>query len=124
MRSLFLWGLLLVQLTACAPFSKQDLAGAWQGLSLTEETDSVAIDPALVRFSFDENGRYSFQSTLNYREAGHYRLRRQYLLTRDTLRLAEEKAVEVQKLTPDSLVIRMMNEGRERILVLGKMELE
>lgn len=120
MRYLTLLTLLLLCL-GCGPYSENQLLGEWKGLELTEEGDSVAVDPSLVRFTFRENGRYEFNSTLDYNEAGSYRLQDTYLFTRDTTRSgSEEKAVEVRRLTPDTLIIRMMDNERERILVLGR----
>ena len=116
------WGILLVTgLVACQPYSTSDLAGTWQAVGLTDSADSLEIDLSEVRFTFDADGGYTFVSTLNYREAGSYRLDGPYLFTTDTLHsLSREKAVEIQQLANDSLVILMNEAGRDRVLTLLK----
>ena len=96
------------------------LEGEWVGLSMEEAGDSLAIDPAEIRFSFDQETKgYSFKSTLNYQEAGTYFLQTRYLFTIDTINQASrEKSVEIMKLSKDSLILRMMNNGQEQILKL------
>jgi hypothetical protein len=109
-------------LGACSPNSEKMLQGQWQGVAVLENGDSLAIDPALIRMSFDEQNGYAFASTLNYREAGTFYADARYLYTTDTLNQATtEKAVEIVKLTADSLFLKMNEAGRERLLKLVKL---
>jgi hypothetical protein len=111
--SIILWG--------CQPYSSADLAGRWQATHLMEEGDSIAIDLSEVHFTFDEEGGYTFVSTLAYSEAGAYRLDGPYLFTTDTLHApVEEKAVEIKQLANDSLILLMNDKGRDRVLTLRK----
>ncbi|MCB0611509.1 MAG: hypothetical protein KDD12_27555, partial [Lewinella sp.] len=88
---------------------------------ILEEGDTVLVDPAEISLQFRPDDRYLFKSTLNYKEAGTYYLDAQYLFTLDTLNKAStEKAVEIVSLTPDSLHLKMMDNGRERLLKLYK----
>lgn len=113
---------LLLLLTACSPVDKSLIKGEWRGIAVTEEGAPVNVDPGLIRMSFEDKG-YAYHSTLNYREAGSYHIDSQYLYTTDTLNQAStEKAVEIVKLTADSLVLKMNESGRERILMLEKLE--
>lgn len=113
-------GAVVLGLSACGPNIPPELPGRWQGVALTEAGDSVAVDPAEVEFTFTDGGRYFFQSTLNYREAGHFRMQDSLLITLDTTRQAREKAVQIRRLTLDTLIIRMLENERERLLTLRK----
>lgn len=96
------------------------LDGQWQGVLMEEAGDSLAIDPSTIGFTFDQETKgYTFKSTLNYQEAGTFYLQTKYLFTIDTLNQASrEKSVEVLKLTNDSLILGMMNNGQEQLLKL------
>lgn len=98
--------------------------GEWQGTLLLEQGDSVPIDPAELGFTFDQEDRtYTYHSTLNHREAGDFYIQTKYLFTVDTLKANPlEKSVEILKLNADSLHLKMMEKGRERLLKLVKTE--
>lgn len=99
------------------------LSGSWQATSITEEDRPLKVQPEEISFYFSPDQTYEFRSTLNYREAGRYQLRKDYLITRDTLAPGgKEKAVEIIQLTPDSLRLRMIDRENERILQLVKTE--
>ncbi|RME96631.1 MAG: hypothetical protein D6772_11685 [Bacteroidetes bacterium] len=112
---------LLGSLLSCGPYSKEDLAGEWQAISLIEEGDSLAVNLADIGFTFTPDGGYTFRSTLNYVEAGTYRLDGPFLFSTDTTRpVQQEKAVKIISLTPDSLQLQMQEKGKTRILWLSK----
>ncbi len=112
---------LIFLLPSCSPYNNTDLAGEWTAISLTEEGDSLAIELSDVGFSFTEDGQYTFSSTLEYQEAGSYRLDGPYLFTTDSLSgVALEKAVEIKALQNDSLTILMNDLGKERVMILQR----
>ena len=105
----------------CGPDEGALLLGSWDGLSITERGDSLRLDPTEVSFTFYENDRYEFRSTLKYQEAGTYRYEAGYLIANDTTQPdSPQRVVAVDKLTVDSLVIRMRADTAERVLVLGR----
>jgi hypothetical protein len=111
----------LLLFNACAPYAPSDLAGKWKAVELSEEGDSLKVDASNVYFRFLESGRYEYYSTLNYHESGMYKLDGKYLLSTDTTRSDQaEKAVEIVKLVNDSLVLKMKEQGKERLMVLIK----
>ena len=115
---LYLFPLLLV-LAGCDSFSEQKLFGHWRGAGVLENGVPLDIDPAEIHFEFCENGKYTFQSTLNYREAGTFKMADGLLYTLDTINQASsEKAVKVVKLSGDSLCLEMMTAGKIRMLKL------
>lgn len=106
---------------ACDPYADSDLAGSWHAVEITEEGDSLAVDLSGIRFEFTNDGRYYFHSTLNYEEAGTYRLDGPYLFSTDTTQeISREKAVEIMLLNTDSLQLRMEELGKERIMLLKR----
>ena len=85
-----------------------------------EGKDSVAVDPSLILLTIDKDS-YSFSSTLNYREQGSWRLEDDVLYTTNELvDTPYEKAVYIQQLKRDTLVLWMMDEGQERVLTLHR----
>ncbi len=116
---LFIPGLMII--TACSNQEPLSLAGAWNATKLQEEGKTLDVQLDKIRFSFDQNNIYHYESTLNYREAGHYILKSKYLYTTDTLNQAStEKVVELVKISDDTLVIKMNQAGKERLLTLAK----
>ena len=95
------------------------LVGEWQGRLVTEDGDSLRLDPQEITFAFRPDNRYAFTSTLRYREAGTWRYEDGYLFAQDTTQPSnEERVVSVEILTVDSLVIRMQSDTSERIVTL------
>ena len=95
------------------------LSGDWKAYEVTEEGRPLKVNPEEIRFTFFPDHTYLFHSTLNYREAGRFSLRENYLTTIDTLAPgSEEKTVEITQLVQDTLQLRMMDSGKERKLLL------
>lgn len=111
---------LLTLLTACqSGYQAENLKGQWQAIAITEEGTPLAVDPSQIQLSFTSEDRYTYESTLNYREAGSYSVDGAYLFTRDTLNQAStEKAVEILQLASDTLQLKMMDGDKERQLTM------
>ncbi len=119
MRFLFLLLLPCCLLLRCGEREDQLLLGEWQGALVTEEGDSLKLDPREITFDFQPDNRYAFTSTLRYREAGTWRYDNGYLFAQDTTQPTNpERVVSVEKLTLDSLVIRMRSDTSERMVTL------
>ena len=120
--TIFFTTLLAICTLSCeSGLNESDLHGKWQAAIILEEGDSLAVDPSNIKFQFDENKYYQFESTLNYKEAGTYYLDDVYLYTTDTFNNASsEKVVEVLLLNEDSLHILMNEQTKERVLKLVK----
>lgn len=118
MRILILSFLLLLATSSCGEREDLLLIGEWQATSVLEDGDSLRLDPAQVGFVFQPDNRYSYRSTLRYEEAGTWRYADGFLYARDTTQAgADERIVAVEKLTVDSLEIRMLAGDKERLLV-------
>lgn len=122
MRILIVVFALLTILPACqSGYQPADLQGNWQAVAITEEGTPLAVDPSQIELQFTPADRYTYRSTLNYREAGSFYVDGTYLFTRDTLNQAStEKAVEILKLANDTLQLKMMDGDKERLLTMVK----
>jgi hypothetical protein len=124
MKRSFFWILLLgifSFLSSCGSIDNELIIGSWEGVRVLEEGKELGVNPKEISFYFDKNESYRYKSTLNYKEAGSYYIESSYLFTTDTVNQAStEKAVEILVLSPDSLHIKMDDNGKERILKLTK----
>jgi len=117
-------GICLLFLACEQNLPKEELYGIWQAVDLTEEDKPLAINLEEIKLSFKAQ-TYTFESTLQYKEAGTYRLQTNLLLTKDTLKEnVLEKGIEISRLTKDSLFIRMNEQGKERRLTMVKINNE
>ncbi len=112
----------VVLASACQKLEDNLLAGEWKAAQVLEEGKPMDVDLDKIHLSLDGDNNYNFSGTLNYREAGTYYMQSNLLYTLDTINQAStEKAVEVVKLTPDSLYLKMREEGKERLLKLYRL---
>ena len=118
MTRLIFFSLFVVLLLHCGQETDL-LVGEWQGALVTEDGDSLKLDPKEITFDFRPDNRYEFTSTLRYREAGTYRMEEGYLFAQDTTQPTNpERVVAIEKLTHDSLVIRMSADTAQRLVTL------
>ena len=107
----------------CNRFDEQLLVGKWQASAITEDGQVVDIDYSPVNFEFTNSGNYTFNSTIEYKEAGSYYVSGDLLFTTDTLNTAStEKAVQIANLTQDSLKLIMEANGKPKVMELYKLD--
>jgi hypothetical protein len=108
-------------LSACSNAEEKALTGKWQGYELLEEGETLPLDASEISFEFGADRTYAFSGTLNYREAGAFRIQGEYLFTRDTLNEGSvEKAVLLSDISPDTLILKMREGEKDRILKLRR----
>ena len=111
----------LLLVSACKSDVEKKIEGKWEAAQLVECDDVVPIQTTLVNIEFLSNGKYIFNSTLNTREEGKYRMKYNYLYTVDKLKEKPvEKVVLVKYLTSDSLVLEMNYKGKEQFLTFTR----
>lgn len=111
--------LLTVLAVACGQREDAMLLGSWRAVDVREGADSLRLNPAEIGFTFHEDNRYDYRSTLKYREAGTWRYENGYLYAQDTTgQSSEQYIVAVDLLTPDSLQLRMRGDSAERRVLL------
>ena len=112
---------ILLLVSACKSDVEEKIVGKWEAAQLVECDDVVPIQTTLVNIEFLSNGKYIFNSTLNTREEGKYRMKYNYLYTVDKLKEKPvEKVVLVKYLTADSLVLEMNYKGKEQFLTFTR----
>ncbi len=113
--------LLLFFLFACKSENERRIVGKWQAVQLMECDNVIPIQAELVNIEFMSTGKYIFHSTLNVKEEGNYRIRKNFLFTQDKmLEKAPEKAVLIQSIEEDTLVLQMSYKGKDQWLTLIK----
>lgn len=116
----FFTSLLFFLLASCGD-QEAFLYGNWQAVEITQEGDSMRLDPAEVGFVFEPGGRYSYRSSLNYREAGHYHYQTGYLFATDTTHEnSAERIVALEQIGIDSIRITMRHDTTNRFLLFIK----
>ncbi len=119
MRKAIFLGTALLLLVGCKSENERRIVGKWQALQLMECDNVVPIQTELVDIEFKSNGKYIFHSTLNIKEEGEYRIHKNFLFTQDKMReKAREKAVLIQSIEDDTLVLQMSYKGKDQWLTL------
>ena len=120
MKTLHLFAIIIPLLAiACGLDYSKELIGSWQAVEVTQEGAPMDLSPEEVNMSFDNDGRYRFQGTLNYIEAGSYYLEKDLLYTLDTINgQSVQKVVQITDLQNDSLTIRMQAGDQQQVLKL------
>jgi hypothetical protein len=125
MRKLsFILAAALFATTSCKSELERNIEGNWFADALTEAGVPMEVNSDLVQFEFKSNNEYTFNGTLNIHEEGKFRISKDYLYTQDALKQAPEKAVRIDRLTVDSLVLTMNDKGKERVLTLLRLQSE
>ncbi|KAA3637160.1 MAG: hypothetical protein DWQ02_07150 [Bacteroidetes bacterium] len=115
----FILGSIII--SSCSQWSGMDLVGTWEATNILEEDQPLEVDYPSVRLDLKEDGTYEYTGTLNYREAGKWSTKSNYLYTRDTLKPdGEQKVVFIRSYSPDSLEIQMVEAEKTRILKMVK----
>lgn len=107
-------------LAGCGNPLQDVVIGNWTAAQITEGGEKLDVNIGEVQLSLLKNGDYKYSSTLNYREAGSWFLDENLLFTNDTIHKAGQKAVMIIKAQKDTLVLKMVENGKERMLTLAK----
>ena len=122
MRIVFLCIILcLGALTSCSKYSRSDLIGHWTAVSVLQDKQPLKVNPSEITLAFTKDGTYYFTSTLDYQEAGVFDLKGEQLWTTDTIQQPpKSKTVLIEKLSSDSLHIKMRNQEDWMFLTMVK----
>jgi hypothetical protein len=116
-RNLVLLLFSVVLFASCGEMSPNQLIGKWEAKSVMEDGLALEIDYPIIQLELSGNGTYTYQGTLNYKEAGKWRIQSKYLFTKDTLKgEGVEKAVLISELAPDSFDMEMKEGGKQRVM--------
>ena len=120
MRNTLLFVFFVLLLTSCGNPLQNVVVGNWTAAQITEEGKKLDVNVGEVKLNLQENGNYSYFSTLNYQEAGSWFLDENLLFTNDTIHKAGQKAVMILDAKKDTIVLKMVENGKERLLTLAK----
>jgi len=111
MRSNLAYIILTLFFFSCKGNKESMLVGTWTASAVAQDKRNLKVDLNKIKFQFDDTGTYKFTSTLDYMEAGSYKVDGEKLVTTDTINTKKTKAVLIQKLDADTLMLRMKNEA-------------
>ncbi len=97
--------------------NKRLIIGSWSGISWTANNQPTSYDPSLTSFTFDDQGKYTFQYADNV-EHGTYFISNNQLFT--TPEGGEKIMVKIVSLTPESLTFDMNRGGTAEQLTLTR----
>jgi len=120
MRNTLLFMLLALVLVGCGNPLQDIVVGDWTAIQITEEGEKLSVNVGEVKLNLRESGDYKYFSTLNYQEAGSWFLDENLLFTNDTIHKAGQKAVMILEAKQDTLILKMLENGKERLLTLAK----
>ncbi len=120
MKNAHFYLLLLLFASSCGNPLSDAVIGNWTGTLITEEGNKLNVNAAEVKLNLQENGQYSYSSTLNYQESGSWFLDENLLFTNDTIHKAGQKAVMILETKQDTLVLKMVENGKDRLLTLAR----
>lgn len=122
MRTLPLFILLFCN--ACT-LDETRLYGHWQAAAFYQNGQTLDADLSAVSLDFLPSGRYSFQSSARYSEAGLFRNSGHYLFLTDTTASPnKEHTIKVLFLSEDSLKIKMEKAGQAQFLFLYRHKID
>jgi len=112
--------LLVLIFTSCGNPLQDIVIGNWTAAQITEEGKKLDVNVGEVKLNLEENGTYQYESTLNYQEAGSWFLDENLLFTNDTIHKSGQKAVMILEARQDTIVLKMIENGKERLLTMSK----
>ncbi len=111
---------LFISLNSCSYLATYQMVGVWRVVEIIEN-NKLLKDKTLdnIILQFNDEGQYTFQGTLNYKEAGDYEIKRNLLVLSNHLS-NEEKKLYIDALNSKKLVLLMENAGKVRKMVFNK----
>lgn len=117
--SKFIFLSILLSFNSCNFIANYHIVGVWKATEIFEN-DKLLKDKTLenIILQFNDEGNYSYEGTLNYKEAGKFKLNSNSLLL--TTQLKEEKELHIESLNSKKLVLLMEDSGKTRKMVFSK----
>jgi hypothetical protein len=117
--SKFIFLSILLSFSSCNFIANYQIVGVWKATEIFEN-DKILKDKTLenIILQFNDEGNYSYEGTLNYKEAGIFKVSSNSLLL--TTQLKEEKELHIESLNSKKLVLLMEDSGKTRKMVFSK----
>jgi hypothetical protein len=115
----FIFLSIFLSFSSCNFIANYQIIGVWKATEIFEN-DKILKDKTLenIVLQFNDEGNYSYEGTLNYKEAGKFKIRSNSLLL--TTQLKEEKELHIESLNSKKLVLLMEDSGKTRKMVFSK----
>lgn len=110
---------ILLSFSSCNFIAKYQIVGVWKATEIFEN-NKILKDKTLenIILQFNDDGNYSYEGTLNYKEAGKFKVSSNSLFL--TTQLKEEKELYVASLNSKKLILLMEDSGKTRKMIFSK----
>ena len=117
--SKFIFLSIFLSFSSCNFIANYQIVGVWKATEIFEN-DKILKDKTLenIILQFNDEGNYSYEGTLNYKEAGKFNVSSNSLFL--TTQLKEEKELHIESLNSKKLVLLMEDSGKTRKMVFSK----
>lgn len=118
--SKFIFLSFFLSLCSCNFIAGYQIVGVWKATEIFEN-DKIIKDKTLenIVLQFNDEGNYSYEGTLNYKEAGKFNVSSNSLFLTNN-QLKEEKELHIEFLNSKKLVLLMEDSGKTRKMVFSK----
>jgi hypothetical protein len=117
--SKFIFLSILLSFSSCNFIANYQIVGVWKATEIFEN-DKILKDKTLenIILQFNDEGNYSYEGTLNYKEAGKFKVKRSSLFL--SSQSEEEKELHIEALNSKKLILLMEEAGKVRKMVFSK----
>ena len=117
--SKFIFLSIFLSFSSCNFIANYQIVGVWKATEIFEN-DKILKDKTLenIILQFNDEGNYSYEGTLNYKEAGKFNVSSNSLFL--TTQSKEEKELHIESLNSKKLVLLMEDSGKTRKMVFSK----
>ena len=117
--SKFIFLSILLSFSSCNFIANYQIVGVWKATEIFEN-DKILKDKTLenIILQFNDEGNYSYEGTLNYKEAGKFKVNSNSLFL--TTQSKEEKELHIESLNSKKLVLLMEDSGKTRKMIFSK----
>jgi len=118
--SMFIFLSFFLSLCSCNFIANYQIVGVWKATEIFEN-DKILKDKTLenIILQFNDEGNYSYEGTLNYKEAGKFKVNSNSLFLTNN-QLKEEKELHIESLNSKKLVLLMEDSGKTRKMIFSK----
>ena len=117
--SKFIFLSIFLSFSSCNFIANYQIIGVWKATEIFEN-DKTLKDKTLenIGLQFNDEGYYTYEGTLNYKEAGKFKVKRSSLFL--SSQSEEEKELHIEALNSKKLVLLMEDAGKIRKMVFSK----
>ena len=110
--------ILFVYGSGCKDPSPDALVGLWKAREVIEDGDTLELDLTNVYLDFQTDQNFKYRHTQRDSLAGTYELKKGLIRLYVSNPLHDTIIIQLTDLRPESLVLRMNHEGKERFVTM------